>query len=50
MRLGPSSLRPLAGAIALAVILGFAYFYPLWTGQPIPSNDFFQHIWLPGWY
>ena len=50
VRLGPSSLRPLAGAIALAVILGFAYFYPLWTGQPIPSNDFFQHIWLPGWY
>ena len=50
VRLGPYSLRPLAGAVALAVILSFAYFYPLWTGQPIPSNDFFQHIWLPGWY
>lgn len=49
-RLGPYSLRPLAGAVVLAVILSFAYFYPLWTGQPIPSNDFFQHIWLPGWY
>jgi dolichyl-phosphate-mannose--protein O-mannosyl transferase len=50
IRLGPYNLRPLAGAIVLAVILSFAYFYPLWTGQPIPSNDFFQHIWLPGWY
>ena len=50
IRLGPYSLRPLAGAVVLAVILSFAYFYPLWTGQPIPSNDFFQHIWLPGWY
>lgn len=50
VRLGPYSLRPLAGAIVLAVILSFAYFYPLWTGQPIPSTDFFQHIWLPGWY
>ncbi|MGC1184143.1 MAG: phospholipid carrier-dependent glycosyltransferase [Candidatus Dormiibacterota bacterium] len=50
VRLGPYSLRPLAGAVILAVILSFAYFYPLWTGQPIPSTDFFQHIWLPGWY
>ena len=50
VRLGPYSLRPLAGAVVLAVILSFAYFYPLWTGQPIPSTDFFQHIWLPGWY
>ncbi|MGH7608635.1 MAG: phospholipid carrier-dependent glycosyltransferase [Candidatus Dormibacteria bacterium] len=50
VRLGPYSLMPLAGAATLAVILGFAFFYPLWTGQPIASNDFFQHIWLPGWY
>jgi hypothetical protein len=50
IRLGPYSLRPIAGAVVLAVILSFAYFYPLWTGQPIPSTDFFQHIWLPGWY
>ncbi|MGH7611114.1 MAG: phospholipid carrier-dependent glycosyltransferase [Candidatus Dormibacteria bacterium] len=50
VRLGPYSLAPLAGATTLAVILAFAYFYPLWTGAPIPSNDFFQHIWLSGWY
>jgi hypothetical protein len=50
VRLGPYSLRPLAGAVVLAVVLSFAYFYPLWTGQPIPSTDFFQHIWIPGWY
>jgi len=50
VRLGPYSLRPLAGAVVLAVVLTFAYFYPLWTGQPIPSTDFFQHIWIPGWY
>ncbi len=50
IRLGPYSLRPLAGAVVLAVVLCFAYFYPLWTGQPIASTDFFQHIWIPGWY
>ena len=50
VRLGPYSLRPVAAAVVLAVVLSFAYFYPLWTGQPIPSNDFFQHIWVPGWY
>ena len=31
----------------LAVILSFAYFYPLWTGQPNPSTDFFQHLGCP---
>jgi hypothetical protein len=50
LRLGTHSLAPISGAVVLAVILCFAYFYPLWTGQPIPSTDFFQHIWIPGWY
>ncbi len=50
VRLGTHSLAPVAGAVVLAVVLCFAYFYPLWTGQPIPSSDFFQHIWIPGWY
>ncbi|HEY6538359.1 MAG TPA: phospholipid carrier-dependent glycosyltransferase [Candidatus Dormibacteraeota bacterium] len=50
IRLGPYSLRPLAGAVVLAVVLSFIYFYPLWTGQPISSTNFFQHVWLPGWY
>lgn len=50
VRLGTHSLAPAAAAVVLSVILCFAYFYPLWTGQPIPSSDFFQHIWIPGWY
>jgi len=50
LRLSTHSLAPISGAVVLAVILCFAYFYPLWTGQPIPSTDFFQHIWIPGWY
>ncbi len=50
VRLGAVGLRPLAGAVVLAVVLSFAYFYPLWTGQPINSSSFFQHIWIPGWY
>jgi hypothetical protein len=50
LRLGTHSLAPISGAVVLAVVVGFAYFYPLWTGQPIPSTDFFQHIWIPGWY
>ncbi len=49
-RLGSLSLAPLGGAVVLAVVLCFAYFYPLWTGQPIASSNFFQHIWVPGWY
>lgn len=50
LRLGSYSLAPVSAAVVLAVVLCFAYFYPLWTGQPIPSTDFFQHIWIPGWY
>lgn len=49
-RVAAVSLAPVAGGTVLAVILCFAYFYPLWTGQPIPSSDFFQHIWVSGWY
>ena len=49
-RLGGLSLAPVGGAVVLAVVLCFAYFYPLWTGQPISSSDFFQHIWVSGWY
>jgi dolichyl-phosphate-mannose--protein O-mannosyl transferase len=50
LRASGYSLAPISGAVVLAVVLCFAYFYPLWTGQPIPSTDFFQHIWVPGWY
>ncbi|HUY60968.1 MAG TPA: phospholipid carrier-dependent glycosyltransferase [Candidatus Dormibacteraeota bacterium] len=48
--LGTLSLAPLALATVVAVVLAFAYFYPLWTGMPIPQPDFQQHVWLPSWY
>jgi dolichyl-phosphate-mannose-protein mannosyltransferase len=39
----------LAGAFVLAVLLNFAYLYPLLTAQPIPYSDWLSHMWYHGW-
>jgi dolichyl-phosphate-mannose-protein mannosyltransferase len=39
----------LAGAFVLAVLLNFAYLYPLLTAQPIPYPDWLSHMWYHGW-
>ena len=39
----------LAGAFALAVLLNFAYVYPLLTAQPIPYSSWLAHMWYHGW-
>ncbi|MDP1743726.1 MAG: phospholipid carrier-dependent glycosyltransferase [Candidatus Amesbacteria bacterium] len=31
------------------VIVAFVYFYPLWTGIPMPKEFVNQYFWLPGW-
>lgn len=37
-------------ALYLAAVVGlFVFFYPLWTGLPIPSWYFYMHIWFPKW-
>ncbi len=39
----------LAGAFVLAVLLNFAYLYPLLTAQPIPYPSWLSHMWYHGW-
>jgi Gpi18-like mannosyltransferase len=37
-------------ALYLATCVGlFIFFYPIWTGIPIPSWYFYMHIWFPKW-
>lgn len=35
-----------AGTFVLLVALNFAYFYPIYTGQPIPYADWARRMWL----
>ena len=39
----------LAGAFVLAVLLNFAYLYPLLTAQAIPYTSWLSHMWYHGW-
>jgi dolichyl-phosphate-mannose-protein mannosyltransferase len=38
-----------AGAFVLAVLLNFAYLYPLLTAQSIPYTSWLSHMWYHGW-
>lgn len=38
-----------AGAIVLAVVVCFAYFYPLYTAQVIPMPDWQDRMWFTSW-
>ena len=33
----------------LAVLLNFAYLYPLLTAQAIPYTSWLSHMWYHGW-
>ncbi|MGH8793233.1 MAG: dolichyl-phosphate-mannose--protein mannosyltransferase [Stackebrandtia sp.] len=54
MIIGPSTAPPerrltgslVAAALVILIVLCFAYFYPLYTGQPIPYDDWNARIWL----
>ncbi len=46
--------RRVGGIRLVAVFLGFsllvsAFFWPLWTGSPVPVEFTRLHYWLPGW-
>ncbi|MEV4614361.1 phospholipid carrier-dependent glycosyltransferase [Kitasatospora sp. NPDC049258] len=55
--LGPAGCSPArrrwgaagAGAIVLAVMICFAYFYPLYTAELIPMNDWRDRMWFTSW-
>ena len=38
-----------AGAYLLAVLLNFAYLYPIIAAQVIPYTDWLSHMWYHGW-
>ncbi len=39
----------LVGAYAMAVLVAFAYFYPIWTGQTISYSAWYARMWFPSW-
>ena len=38
-----------AGAYVLAVLLNFAYLYPVLAGQVIPYSEWLARMWYHGW-
>jgi len=38
-----------AGAYVLAVLLNFAYLYPVLTAQVIPYTSWLSRMWYHGW-
>lgn len=36
----------IAGAFVLLVVLNFAYFYPIYTGESLPTADWSRRMWL----
>ncbi|WP_051450802.1 dolichyl-phosphate-mannose--protein mannosyltransferase [Actinospica robiniae] len=38
-----------AGTVMIGVVLLFGYFYPLYTGETIPYDDWLDRMWLPSW-
>ncbi|MET7615899.1 phospholipid carrier-dependent glycosyltransferase [Streptomyces sp. NPDC005408] len=38
-----------AGVLVLLIIWNFIYFYPLYTGRPIPVEDWRNRMWLDSW-
>ena len=39
----------LVAVFLISAVLVSAYFYPLWTGMPVPEFFVRSHYWLPGW-
>lgn len=37
------------GAYAMAVLVAFAYFYPIWTGETISYGAWYARMWFPSW-
>ena len=43
------SLAPASFAMLGVVLAAFVFFYPMWTGAPLPTADHAMRIWLDGW-
>ncbi len=41
--------RVLVAGYVAAVVLVFAYFYPIYSGLPLPYSGFEARMWLPSW-
>lgn len=37
------------GLILIAIVAVSAFFYPIWTAQPVPYEFWQIHMWLPSW-
>ncbi|OAX67782.1 hypothetical protein A5N15_00710 [Rothia kristinae] len=37
------------GLFVVAALLISAHFWPIWTGQSIPYEDWYAHMWFTGW-
>jgi dolichyl-phosphate-mannose-protein mannosyltransferase len=40
---------PLVYAYLATVVVFFIYFYPMWTGAPLPYSTWLNRMWLPSW-
>ncbi len=38
-----------AGVLVLLIVWNFIYFYPLYTGQPIPKSAWHNRMWFDTW-
>ena len=55
--IGPGTARPgrrllgsvVAGAYVVLVVLNFAWFWPVWTYQLLPTADWLHRIWFQSW-
>jgi dolichyl-phosphate-mannose--protein O-mannosyl transferase len=43
------SLAPLSYAVVATVVASFVFFYPVWTGAPLPFADHEMRIWTDTW-
>ena len=39
----------LAGGFVVLVVLVSAFFWPVWTGETIPYQQWQMRMWLPSW-
>ncbi|WP_324650653.1 dolichyl-phosphate-mannose--protein mannosyltransferase [Georgenia sp. H159] len=39
----------LLGAVCVAAVAAFVYFWPVWTGATLPYEDWHSHMWLGSW-
>jgi hypothetical protein len=43
------SLAPVAYGLIATMVAAFIFFYPIWTGLPLPQADENMRVWVNGW-